>query len=460
MVFAAASLPPVLIVEDSPALAQTYTAFLAEAGYTARIASTAREAAVLVARGGFCLVLLDLVLPDGDGLALLGAWRRDGIAVPVVVVTANAGAEHAVAALRAGAEDYIVKPVQAARLALTVRHVAEKQALKTLVGELSAGARDGYGGFTGRAPAMQGVYRLLAHAAQSTAPVLLTGESGTGKELAARAIHDMGPRGGGPLETVNCAALPRDLLESEMFGHARGAFTGAVSAYAGAAARADGGTLFLDEMTEMPPDMQAKLLRFTQSGAFRPLGGAREEKSDVRFISATNRDPEQAVRAGQLREDLYYRLNVIEIRLPPLRARDGDVLLLAEKFMRDFARADGKHFSTIAEDACDWLRRQSWPGNVRQLQNAVRRAVALHDGDALTAAMLADMPPVMTGGEEKLLPPPAPDRPPTLAEIEKRTIAEALASCGGNIAAAARQLDVDPSTLHRKLRRWKGGGPV
>lgn len=453
----------ILIVEDSAALAATYQEYLARAGYAAEIAETADSACRQIKSRRYDAVLMDMNLPDGDGIGLLTGLRREGMVIPVVVITADPSIETAVRAIRAGAQDFISKPVTAARLNLTLRNVLEQQVLKNIVNGYRAMERDTFCDFIGRSPAMQIVYRMLENAAQSRAPVFITGDSGTGKELAARAIHQLSQRKAEAFEALNCAAVPGNLLESEIFGHARGAFTGAVSRYEGAAARADRGTLFLDELPEMPVEMQSKLLRFTQSGMFRPLGSGQEQAVDVRFVSATNRDPLQAVAEGHLREDLYYRLNVISIHLPPLADRGEDVLLIAQNLLARMAQEERKDFEGFDEAAADFLLHHDWPGNIRQLQNTLRRAVVMHNGPRLTRDMLQqaagktqarqntpttlrqDMPSNASG-----------IRP--LREIEREIVERALVLCEGNITEAAKRLGLNASTLHRKMNKWRGAG--
>ncbi len=301
----------------------------------------------------------------------------------------------------------------------------------------------------GASAGMQEVRAQIAAAAQSQAPVFITGESGTGKELVARAIHAQGLRAANPFEALNCAAIPFSLMESEIFGHAKGAFTGAVSSYIGAAERSDKGTLFLDELTEMPLDMQSKLLRFTQDGVFRPVGWTQEVEVDLRFICATNRPPDQALREGRLRADLYYRLNVISIAMPPLRDRRADIEPLAAHFVREFAREEGKAFAGIAPDALAVLQTAEWPGNVRQLQNTLRRAVVMHDGGILTAPMLK-VEMAETAGQADAA--PVPERVIPLRDVESRAIENALRLCRGNISEAARLLEINPSTIHRRRK--------
>lgn len=443
-----------LIVEDSPALAMTYRAYAEAEGHAAVTAHTLAAAVEILQAREIDAVFLDLSLPDASGMVLLEKMKKEGRDIPVAVITADGSVDTAVAAIRAGAEDYIQKPVTPARMLLTLRNMMARRRLEKIVSGYRAASEGAFCGFIGEAPAMQGVYRILENAAHSTASIMITGESGTGKELAARAVHRLSPRKDKVFEALNCAAMPAALLESEIFGHARGAFTGAVSRYAGAASRADGGTLFLDELPEMPMDMQSKLLRFTQERVFRPLGAAKEETADVRFISATNRDPLQAVAAGVLREDLYYRLNVISVALPPLRARGDDVVMIARQMMLRMRDEEKKSFSRLSPDAEAYLKAYPWPGNVRQLQNVMRRAVVLHDGPVLTRDML----------EVGDMPAPAPALPPArreirpLAEVERELVLEAIEKCKGNLSEAARRLGVNPSTLHRKREKWRKDG--
>lgn len=459
----------ILIVEDSMALSATYQEYLGRAGYTSQMAATADSACRHLKKRRFDAVLMDLNLPDGDGISLLARLRKEGMDIPVVVITADPSIETAVRAIRAGAQDFISKPVTAARLNLTLRNVLEQQALKNIVNGYRAMERDRFCDFIGRSPAMQIVYRMLENAAQSRAPVFITGASGTGKELAARAIHQLSPRKAEAFEALNCAAVPGNLLESEIFGHARGAFTGAVARYDGAAARAHKGTLFLDELPEMPVEMQSKLLRFTQSGVFRPLGAGQEQAVDVRFVSATNRDPLQAMAEGQLREDLYYRLNVISIHLPPLSARGDDVLLIAQILLARMTQEERKDFEGLDEGAAAFLLQHDWPGNVRQLQNTLRRAVVMHNGPRLTRGMLQQAAGTVRQASQapaasQTAPAPADMLPAAAAnirplrEVEREIVERALVLCGGNITEAAKRLGLNASTLHRKLNKWREAG--
>lgn len=315
------------------------------------------------------------------------------------------------------------------------------------------------GAMIGASQAMQKIYGILHAAARSTAPVLITGESGTGKELAAEALHLSGQRKAGPFEAVNCAALPAALVESEIFGHVRGAFTGAVLPHRGAAARAHGGTLFLDEIGDMPPELQAKLLRFLQTGLFTPVGGEEVQKSDARIVAATNRNPQQAVAQGLLREDLYYRLNVIGIHMPSLRARGGDIALLARHFLKKAAVGEGRDFTHISPQAQMMLANARWPGNVRQMENVIRRAVIMHEGAILQADMLELEAPLCDGSQQEkhlradFLPLQAAGVR-SLEVYERDIILHVLALHGGNVTQAARGLDINPATIYRKLKSW------
>jgi two-component system repressor protein LuxO len=451
-----------LLVEDTVSLAALYREYLRDEGYEIRHAPRLSEARAQLADGPPDAVLLDLRLPDGDGLSLLAEIRAQPNPPPVVVMTAHGSVTTAVEAMRGGASDFLVKPFAAERLVVTLANALERAALRKEVASLSAGApRRGFAGFIGAAPAMQAVYRILENASASRATVFVTGESGTGKELAAEAVHALSPRREGPFVALNCAAIPKDLIESEIFGHVRGAFTGAVADRPGAARAADGGTLFLDELCEMDLALQGKLLRFIQTGTFVPVGATKPLTTDVRFVCATNRDPLEEVRAGRFREDLYYRLHVVPVQLPPLRDRGEDIILLAEGFLARSAAEEGKRFTRFAPDALALLRAHRWPGNVRELENAVRTAVVLHDGEAVSAAML---PVTVHGGAAALAAAPdAPSRAPDparrirpLAEIEREAIEEAVRLCGGNIPKAAAFLGVSPSTLYRKREAWEG----
>lgn len=302
-------------------------------------------------------------------------------------------------------------------------------------------------GFIGASPVMNGAYAALARMAQSAAPVMVEGETGTGKELAARALHALGRKSSGPMVAINCAAIPPELLESEIFGHVKGAFTGAVTDRAGAARLADGGVLFFDELTEMPVALQAKLLRFVQTGVFTPVGGTQSMTADLRFVSSTNRDPVKAVAEGRLREDLFYRLSALRVALPPLRARGRDVILLARHFLLRANVQERKSFTAFSPEAEGLMLSHSWPGNVRELEGVIRRAAVMNDGAVMTHGMLGikiSAAPILLQ-EETVRP---------FAEVERIVIEQAIRICGGNVTEAARRLGLNPSTIHRKRKEW------
>lgn len=463
----------VLLVEDSETLAVTYTHYLDSEGLDVSHAPTGAQARAVIAERPPELVLLDLVLPDDNGLDILRWISEEGLPCGVVVMTAHSSVEVAVDAMRYGAADFLEKPFDGARLKTTVRNVLEHTRLKTYVEDLKdTFERDTYQGFIGASLPMQAVYRIIDAAAPSQATVFITGESGTGKEVCAEAIHARGKRADKPFVAINCGAIPHDLMESEIFGHVKGAFTGAVSERPGAASRANGGTLFLDEIGEMNMDLQTKLLRFVQTGRFQRVGGSREEQVDVRFVCATNRDPLADVQDGRFREDLYYRLHVVPIQMPPLRERGDDVVNIARRFLLDFAAEEGKRFQRFEPEVEVVLARYEWPGNVRQLQNVIRNITVLHDDDtvrlehlppplnealgrsaSLTASrsLVPDAEPQIDGVGQ-----PASIRP--LAQVEREAIEEAIAAADGNIPKAAALLQVSPSTIYRKKQVWDADG--
>ncbi len=518
------SQPParILLVEDTPTQAEVAKALLRDLGVEIRHAETAGRALADAQAFPPDAILLDLELPDFSGFELMRKLRAEGVEAAIIVVTANASVNTAVEAMRQGAVDFIVKPYAKARLTVTLTNALEKRALtqelKTVRAQLS---RDRFFGFIGASAPMQAVYRTIESVAASRASVFITGESGTGKELAAEAIHKASPRAAKPFVALNCGAIPRDLLESEVFGHVKGAFTGATDNRVGAAKQADGGTLFLDEIGEMPLEMQVKLLRFVQTGSFQPVGASRTEKVDVRFVCATNRDPLAEVEAGRFREDLYYRLYVVPLALPPLRERGADAVLIARVLLAQANREEGRRFRGFAPEAEQAMQAYPWPGNVRQLQNVVRNVVVLHDGEVVTPAMLPPMllraaprgglagqpvpaepslpaepavapaepllpaepaaapadPVALPGVPMPALPAPAPEpvffapppvvyvaSPPPppriepLAVMEKRLILAALAETQNDVARAAALLEINPSTVYRKLQSWKAAG--
>jgi two-component system repressor protein LuxO len=374
-------------------LARIYSEYLKKAGMPATIVETGAAAMDVLRETPPQVLLLDLALPDINGMDVLKWVSDQQIPVAVVVITAHASINRVVEAMRLGAYDFLVKPFAADRLVVTARNALERTQLARIVDTYQDDlARSRYCGFIGSSLAMQAVYRIVDSAATSKATVFITGESGTGKEVCAEAIHRRSPRQGGPFVAINCGAIPKDLMESEVFGHVKGAFTGAIADHDGAAVRAHHGTLFLDEIGELDLAMQTKLLRFIQTGMVQKVGGNRAEKVDLRIVCATNRDPQREVEEGRFREDLYYRLHVIPIRLPPLREREDDVLEIARHFLEAYAREEGKSFRRFDPAAEQVIRSYGWPGNVRQLQNAIRNTVVLHDGEVVTPAMLPSPP--------------------------------------------------------------------
>lgn len=461
----------VLLVEDSVPLAELYLAYLRNEPYSVEHVVAGSATLKRLSEVEPEVVLLDLMLPDMDGMEVLRWMQGRRMSSSVVIITAHGSVDRAIEATRLGAFDFLEKPLSAERLRVTVRNALDRTRMATTIETIKEDmARDSFEGFIGASLVMQSVYRIVLSAAPSRASVFISGESGTGKEVCAEAIHRRSRRSEGPFVTINCAALPKDLMESEIFGHVKGAFTGALNARDGAAVRADGGTLFLDEIGELDLDLQAKLLRFIQTGTFQKVGGSRLLKVDVRFLAATNRDPLQMVREGHFREDLYYRLHVTPIALPPLREREDDVLMIARRFLGDFAAEEGKGFSRFDDEAERMILSYRWPGNVRELQNVVRTTVVLNDGEEVTAAMLPDALHGEPSEGRAVLQaadaavgrhaPQSPFRDASgairpLWQVEKEAIERAIRASGDNIPRAAAALQISPSTIYRKIQAWK-----
>ncbi|EYF06620.1 sigma-54-dependent transcriptional regulator [Chondromyces apiculatus] len=448
-----------LIVDDDPAMCAWLEADLRSRGIEVVTRSSPAEALELISVDDFDVVLTDLNMRGMDGITLCKRASESRPDVPVVLLTAFGSIETAVEAIRAGAYDYITKPVEIETLTLTLERAIAHHTLKAEVRRLrrAVATSDKFGELIGRSDAMKRVYDLLDRISDSEATVLITGESGTGKEVVARALHARSRRASGPFVAINCAAVPEALLESELFGHVRGAFTDARASRPGLFTEASGGTLFLDEIGELPLSMQPKLLRALQERRVRPVGGSTEMPFDVRLIAATNRDLEAAVDEKRFREDLYYRINVILVALPPVRARGSDVLLLAQRFVEDFATRSGKEVTGVSPAAAEKLIAYSWPGNVREIQNCMERAVALTRYGEIT---VEDLPEkvrehrtshVIVAGDD-------PSELVPLEEVERRYILRVLEAAGGNKTLAARILGLDRKTLHRKLDRWEAHG--
>lgn len=460
--------PSVLIVGHSLALAEVYRGYLAGEPYRVRYAADGRSALAELDKVPPAALLLDLKLPDMDGMAILRHIHDRQIPTAVVVIAAAGRLDLAVDAMRYGACDFLAQPFGAKRIKVTLRNALDRRRPRTQVERLRSDVRrDHYHGFIGSSPPLQALYRIIDSVAPSRATIFITGESGTGKELCAEAIHRQSHRREGPFLALNCGAIPRDLMESEIFGHVRGAFTGATRDRVGAAEQAHGGTLFLDEIAELDLDLQTKLLRFVQTGSIQRVGATQLVKVDVRFICATNRDPQQEVAEGRFREDLYYRLHVIPVHLPPLRERSDDIPLLANHFLRKFAVEEGKGFRALTREAESVLVGYGWPGNVRQLQNVIRNVVVIYDGEQVSRAMLppplnddlgrAGRFPSMKEMAGSQAPEGEADIRP-LHLVEKEAIERAIRLCDGNIPRAAALLKVSPSTLYRKLQAWEAGG--
>ncbi|WP_163990193.1 sigma-54-dependent transcriptional regulator [Pyxidicoccus caerfyrddinensis] len=444
----------VLVVEDEREMRAMLEKGLTRRGFTPVAMPSADEALAKLAAEDFDVVLTDLRMPGMDGLALCERIALNRPDIPVVVVTAFGSLETAVAAIRAGAYDFVTKPIDVDALVLVLERAVQHRALREEVRRLrqELGRRDDGGALVGESLAMKQAYALIDRVADLDSTVLITGESGTGKEVAARAVHTRGRRKDGPFVALNCAAMPEALLESELFGHAKGAFTDAKAARTGLFVQAHGGTLFLDEVGELPLTLQPKLLRALQERVVRPVGGDTEVPFDARIVAATNRDLELAVEEGRFREDLYYRLNVIGIELPPLRARGNDVLALSQRFIEQFAARTGKRVEGLSPAAAQRLLGYGWPGNVRELQNCIERAVALTSFEQLTVDDLPER--VRNYSQPKAVPENTdPSELVTLEELERRYIHRVLEAVGGSRTLAARVLGVDRKTLYRKLER-------
>ena len=458
--------PVVLIVDDDPAFVGLVELLLARQGLTAVSAADLERAVAQVEAASPSVILLDWQLGDTDGIDAIPALRRLAPTVPVVLVTAYSSTDLAIRAIRSGALDFIVKPIDEARLIATVLKAIEQHALEEKVRGLEGGGDDAlFEQLVGTSPQMQTVFRIIRNAAPTEASVMIQGESGTGKELVARAIHRRSARAKGPFVALNMAALPGDLVESTLFGHEKGAFTGADRRRVGACEEADAGTLFLDEIAEMPIDLQGKLLRFLQERVYRRVGGSNDIAADVRVISATNRDPLVEVREGRMRSDLYYRLHVVPVDLPALCDRRGDITLLATHALRESSSRHGKPFDSIDPPALERLSGCAWPGNVRQLFIVIERCVVLNSGPVLTLDMLpSDLEagdpasPAVTASDEEMA---RVDRALgddstvfPLAELEKRAIEHALRVCSGSATEAARLLGISPATVYRKIKSY------
>jgi DNA-binding NtrC family response regulator len=467
----------VLVAEDHPRTRQAWTELIASWGFEVEAAEDGQRAVELIGSFEPHILLLDLKLPIKDGLGVLGEIRQRGLPITTIVISGEGDIPDAVQAIKLGAYDYLRKPVDPPRLRQTLNNLSEHLAVSEEnqrlrlrlmgVGQL--------GSIIGQSQAMRRVMALVEQAAPSSASVIIQGDSGTGKEVVARTIHETSPRRSGPYVAINCAALPEGLLESELFGHERGAFTGADQRRAGCFELANGGTLLLDEITEMKPELQAKLLRVIEDRKLRRVGGTSDIVLNVRVLAASNRDLADAILKGRLREDLYYRLNVFTIVLPRLAERLEDLPLLVDHFVREFARANSRQVSGVDNACLEALKARPWPGNARELRNVIERAVIVSTGPLITVADLpAHAPPAAHAAAPPQAPetsapvaaaqsaPPEPDSPAPglpvgqpLREVERQLILKTLEMVGGNRVRAAEILGISPKTLYNKLGRYQ-----
>ncbi|WP_186143094.1 sigma-54-dependent transcriptional regulator [Burkholderia gladioli] len=442
-------MPHILVVDDDEETRAALTALAAAQDVPCESAASLEEARSRIAARCPSLVLCDLMLPDGSGMSLLDELPHDRC--QIVVATGYASLDSAIRAIRLGASDYLVKPFNMERVQNLLSRVTRQEAradnLEALAEELRRSSR--FGRMLGRSRAMLGVYDAIARVAGTPASVLLTGESGTGKELAAQTVHDLSPRHAQPFVAINCGALPANLIESEMFGHERGSFTGAERDHRGFFERAHGGTLFLDEITEMPIELQVRLLRVLETRQVLRLGGTREVEVDVRIVAATNRDPLASIEQGKLRADLYHRINVFPIALPPLREREDDVVLLAEAFLETLNQQSGRALR-FSEAARQEMSQRGWRGNVRELRNLVQRAAIFCEGELIDTLPLPIMDELSEAaripGDSVSVPLDVP-----LDEMDRRLVTATLAHCAGVKAHAAEMLGISLKTLYSRL---------
>ncbi|MEZ4449484.1 MAG: sigma-54 dependent transcriptional regulator [Nannocystaceae bacterium] len=451
----------VLIVDDDPDFCQLLAAGFRQHDLEVATSASASDALAALAVPGqsFDAVLTDLQMPGMDGIAFCQQVATHHPEIPVVVMTAFATLETAIAAIRADAYDFIQKPLHLEATAVRMQRVVRERKLRDEVKrlKLEIESRRPLVGIIGASPAMEDVFDLVDRVADTDVSVLITGETGTGKEVAARALHARGRRRDGPFVAVNCSAIPEGLFESELFGHVRGAFTDARTERPGLLQQAHGGTLFLDEIGDMPLAVQPKLLRALEERVIRPVGGNKEMSIDIRTVVATNVDLETAVAEGRFREDLFFRVNVIHVHLPPLRARGGDILLLAQHFLERFAVQNGKKVVGVQTPAAERLLAYSWPGNVRELRNCIERAVALTRYEQIA---VEDLPEKIRTYERShvVVASDDPSELLTMEEVEQRYIARVMEAVGGNKTLAAKVLGFDRKTLYRKLERYQAGG--
>lgn len=444
-----------LIVDDDRSMCEVLSSELQDAGYECTWTVSSGEALDLALTQDFDAVITDLKMQGLNGVEFCHRMALNRPDLPVILITAFGSLETAVAAIRAGAYDFITKPLETEALVLALERAIRFRTLREEVKRLRAAVRDaeGFEEIRGASEPMRRLFALLDKIAGTDAAVLITGETGSGKELVARGLRARSRRASGPFVVVNCAAMPPQLLESELFGHARGAFTDAKTAHVGLFVQSDGGTLFLDEIGELPLELQPKLLRALEEGRIRPVGASTDVAVDARIIAATNRDLEAAVEEGRFREDLLYRINVIQVRVPPLRERGNDALLLAQHFVDRFASRLGRSVVGLTSAAADKLLGYAWPGNVRELRNCIERAVTLTDHEKI---VVEDLPEKVRSYRQTdlMLESSDPTQLPTMEEVERRYVEKVMREVDGNKAQAARILGFDRKRLYRKLKRY------
>ncbi len=461
----------ILVIDDETHLLRFFEYNIKGQGFEVFTGEAGADLRRLIGEHEFATVLLDLMLPDANGLDLLDEIHAQYPSLPIILITAYGTIDKAVAAMKAGAFDFVAKPVDIDRLNALVRNAVEQHRLRKEVRTLRRRLdppRE-FHGMVGSSEPMVEIYNMIESVAPTKATVMITGESGTGKELVARGVHDLSGRSDHPFLALNCAAIPRELLESELFGHEEGSFTGAIERRPGCFERANRGTLFMDEIAEMDLGLQAKLLRLLQEQVFYRIGGTQPIRVDVRIVAATNKDPAEAVRAGKFREDLFYRLNVVPIRLPALRERREDIGLIAAKFLLEYSQMNGRAFQGFELEALAAMERYPWAGNVRELRNMVEQVVVLNDGERVTLEMLPahirqfrvamDGRPAQasTAGETALRETAALRMSNDIHpfwQTERNEIQRALDICRGNVQDAARKLEISPATLYRKIEKY------
>jgi DNA-binding NtrC family response regulator len=452
-------LSKILIADDETAITTGLSAILSDDGYDVEVVGDGQKALERLTTDAFGIVLADLKMPKLDGLGLLRELQKREIPTECIIVTGQATVDSAVQAMREGAYDYIEKPLNADklnRLKALIPKALEKFNVQQKNRELSSKLEGltHYGELTGQSEAMRSIYQVIDAVAPSTASVLILGESGTGKELVARALHSKSERAKGPFFALNCAALPKEILENELFGHEKGAFTGSTNEKPGAFEMASGGTIFLDEVAEMTTDIQVKLLRALETRQVRRLGGKKEIAVDIRIVAASNKNLQKALADGELREDLYYRLAVVEIYLPPLRERANDIQLLAKEFLHRFSQENGKNIESFDDAAWNWIVGYHWPGNVRELKNALERAVIMSRGNTIAAADVIPRYPQNAGPNAPLT---IDVGNTTVAEARKQLVLRTLAQTGGDVDRTAKLLGLSAHEVQRELSALLNG---